>query len=141
MEPITFHGEAFSEYFCTKLLWNDPQLSPKIDQQAAEETYTKASSAIRYAQRQLRDREQARSTYTLPLARIAGLLGWRLGDTEKMVTELEQEEEGGAPLLDGDGDRSPPVRSTSWSARRTSPSSSIFPITPCMAPSLGSLTM
>lgn len=105
MEPITFQGEAFSEYFCTKLIWTDPQLGPKIDQQAAEETYKKASSAIRYAQRQLRDREQARSTYTLLLARIAELLDWRLGDTDKIVTELEQEEEGGAPLLDGGGDR------------------------------------
>ena len=105
MEPITFHGEAFSEYFCTKLLWTDPQLAPKIDQQAAEETYKKASAAIRYAQRQLRDREQARSTYALLLTRIAERLDWRLGDIGKIVTELEQEEEGGAPLLDGDGDR------------------------------------
>lgn len=105
MEPITFHGEAFSEYFCTKLLFTDPKLGPEIDEQAAEESYKKASSAIRYAQRQLRDREQARSTYTLLLARVAELLDWRLGDTAKIVTELEQEEEGGAPLLDGDDDR------------------------------------
>ena len=105
MEPITFHGEAFSEYFCTKLIWTDLQRGPTIDQQAAEDTYKKASAAIRYAQRQLRDREQARSTYTLLLARIAERLDWRLGGTGKIVTELEQEEEGGAPLLDGDGDR------------------------------------
>jgi hypothetical protein len=30
MDPITFHGEAFSEYFCTNLLWNDPQLGKEI---------------------------------------------------------------------------------------------------------------
>ena len=46
MEPITFHGEAFSEYFCTKLIWSDPQLGPRIDQQVAEETYKKASAAL-----------------------------------------------------------------------------------------------
>ena len=46
MEPITFHGEAFSECFCTKLIWSDPQLGPRIDQQAAEETYKKVSTAL-----------------------------------------------------------------------------------------------
>jgi len=87
MEPITFHGEAFSEYFCTRLLWTDPQLGPEIDQETAEQLYKKASSTVRFAQRQLSDREQARSTYTLLLQRLAELLEWRLGKTGKIVTE------------------------------------------------------
>lgn len=102
MEPVTFYGEAFSEYFCTKLLWTDPQLGSQIDQQAADELYKKASATIRFAQRELKDREHARSTYTLLLARLGELLGWRLGQTSKVVTELELEEEAGAPLLDAD---------------------------------------
>src|SRR5687767_2867327 len=102
MESINFHGEAFSEYFCTRLLWADPQLASQIDQQAAEDLYKKASSTVRFAQRQLRDREQARSTQSLLLDRLAELLGWRFGQAGKVVTELEQEEEGGTPLIDGD---------------------------------------
>ena len=105
MEPVTFSGEAFSEYYCTRLLWTDPQLGSEIDQDAAEKLYKTASSTVRFAQRQLRDRELARSTYTLLLGRLAELLGWRLGKTGKIVTELEQEEEGGAPLLDGEDNR------------------------------------
>ncbi len=67
MNPVTFHGEAFSEYFCTKLLWNDPQLSGELDSQTAEQLFKTASSKIRFAQRELRDREQARSTTSLLL--------------------------------------------------------------------------
>lgn len=102
MNSVTFHGEAFSEYFCTKLLWTDPQLGSELDPQAAEQLYKKASSNIRFAQRQLRDREQARSTSSLLLTPLAELLGWRLGESAKVVTELEQEEDAGAPLLDGE---------------------------------------
>ena len=98
MEPLTFQGEAFSEYFCTKLLWSDPQLQGLLDPEGADKLYKKASSVVRYAQRQLRDREQARSTYTLLLRPMADLLGWQLGDMEKIATE-EGEEEGGVPLL------------------------------------------
>lgn len=105
MDPVTFHGEAFSEYYCTRLLGTDPQLGKEINQRTAEELYRKASSTVRFAQRQLRDREQARSTYSLLLERLAPLLGWRLGAASKVVTELEQEEEGGVPLLDGGADR------------------------------------
>jgi len=104
MDSATFHGEAFSEYYCTRLLWTDPQLSKVIDQKAADDLFKKASSTIRFAQRQLRDRELSRSTYSLLLERLAPLLGWQLGQTGKVVTDLEQEEEGGAPLLDS-GDR------------------------------------
>jgi hypothetical protein len=105
MDPVSFHGEAFSEYYCTKLLWTDPQLGKEINQKSAENLYKQASSTVRFAQRQLRDREQARSTYSLLLERLCPLLGWRIGKTSKIVTELEQEEEGGVPLLDGDDDR------------------------------------
>src|SRR5688572_28420728 len=98
MGPVIFHGEAFSEYFCTRLLWTDPQLGQELDHQEAQNLYKKASSTIRFAQRQLRDREQARSTYSLLLPRLAELLNWRLGQTGKIVTELEQEEEAGATL-------------------------------------------
>ena len=94
MEPVTFHGEAFSEYFCRKLLWTDPQLGREIKQRTAADLYKKASSTVRFAQRQLRDREQARSTYSLLLERLAELFDWRLGKSGKVVTELEQEEEG-----------------------------------------------
>ena len=104
MESITFQGEAFSEYYCTRLLWSDPHLAAETDHLGAEQLYKKASSAIRFAQRQLRDREQARSTYTLLLNPLTELLGWRLGETNRIVTELEQEEEG-RPLLDGEDNR------------------------------------
>lgn len=98
MEPLTFQGDAVSEYFCTKLLWSDPQLRGLLDPEGADVLYKKASSLIRYAQRQLRDRDQARSTYTLLLRPLAELLEWQLGETEKIATE-EGLEEGGLPLL------------------------------------------
>ena len=51
MKPVTFAGEGFSEYFCTQLLWSDPQLKPLLDADGAEAGYKKASVAIRSAQR------------------------------------------------------------------------------------------
>src|SRR3954469_17371002 len=98
MKPVTFSGEGFSEYFCTQLLWSDPQLKPLLDAGGAEAGSKKASAAVRSAQRQLRDREQARSTLQLLLQPLAGLLGWRLGERSRVATE-EAEEEGGVPLL------------------------------------------
>ena len=98
MNPVTFSGEGFSEYFCTQLLPSDPQLRPLLDAEGAEAAYKRASAAIRSAQRGLRDREQARSTFGLLLQPLADLLGWRLGERSKVATD-EAEEEGGVPLL------------------------------------------
>jgi hypothetical protein len=47
MDALTFQGGAFSEYFCRKLLWTDPQLSPKLDLPEAERLYKRASSVFR----------------------------------------------------------------------------------------------
>jgi hypothetical protein len=98
MKPVTFAGEAFSEYCCTQLLPGDPQLRPLLDAAGAEASFKQTAAAVRSAQRQLRDREQARSTAQLLLQPLACLLGWRLGARSRIVTE-EQEEEGGVPLL------------------------------------------
>ncbi|NOT01002.1 MAG: hypothetical protein HOP29_10275 [Phycisphaerales bacterium] len=108
MQPVTFLGEAFSEYFCTRLLWDDPQLRGLLDPDGAEALYRRATSVVRYAQRQLRDREHARSTYSLLLGPIAELLGWRLGDAEKIATE-DGLEEGGVPLFP-EGESAPMAR-------------------------------
>jgi hypothetical protein len=104
VKQVTFSGEGFSEYFCTKLLWSDPMLKPLLDPDGAEAAYKGASAVVRSAQRALRDREQARSTFQLLLQPLAGLLGWRLGERSKVATE-EAEEEGGVPLLASDGGR------------------------------------
>jgi hypothetical protein len=104
MDAITFQGGAFSEYYCTKLLWNDPQLAPKIDLEEAQKLYKRASSVIRQAQRRLDGKIMPRSTYTDLLMPLAEVLGWRLGEASKVVTELEQEEEAGVPLLAEDRD-------------------------------------
>src|SRR5262245_60791850 len=98
MRPVTFTGDAFSEYFCTHLLWTDPQLRDALDPAAAEAVYGKASTLIRRAQRELADLQQARSTYTHLLNPLAELLGWRLGQRAAVATD-EGEEEGGVPLL------------------------------------------
>jgi hypothetical protein len=104
VKPVAFSGEGFSEYFCTQLLWSDPQLKPLLDADGAEAGFKRASAAVRSAQRALRDREQARSTFQLLLQPLAGLLGWRPGEQSKVATE-EAEEEGGVPLLAADGGR------------------------------------
>ena len=99
MEPITFQGGAFSEYFCRKLLWTDPQLSQRIDLAEADGSHKLASSFVRQAQPQLDGKFLARSTYTNLLNRLVEVLGWRLGEQSIVVTELEQEEEAGVPLV------------------------------------------
>ena len=99
MEPVTFQGGAFSEYYCTKLLWTDPQLASKIDLEEARKLYKRASSVIRQAQRRLDGKVMPRSTCSDLLQPLAEVLGWRLGEAGKVVTELEQEEEAGVPLL------------------------------------------
>ena len=104
MESITFQGGAFSEYFCTKLLWTDSQLASKIDLEEAQKLYKRASSVIRQAQRKLDGKIMPRSTYSDLLEPLAEVLGWRLGEASKVVTELEQEEEAGVPLLAEDRD-------------------------------------
>jgi hypothetical protein len=104
MKPLTFSGEGFSEYFCTQLLWSDPQLKLLLDADGAEASFKKASAAVRSAQRALRDREQARSTFQLLLQPLAGLLGWRLGERSRVATD-EAEEEGGVPLFASEGGR------------------------------------
>jgi hypothetical protein len=104
LNPLTFAGEGFSEYFCTQLIGSDPQLRTWLDADAAEADYKRASAMFRSAQRSLRDREQARSTTQLLLQPLAELLDWRLGERSRIATE-EQEEEGGVPLLPLDGDR------------------------------------
>ncbi len=104
MNPLTFAGEGFSEYFCTQLIGTDPQLKSWLDADTAEASYKKASAVVRSAQRSLRDREQARSTVRLLLQPLAELLDWRLGERSRIATE-EQEEEGGVPLLASDSDR------------------------------------
>jgi hypothetical protein len=98
MRPVTFTGEAFSEYFCTHLLWTDPHLRDATEPDAAEQLFGKASSALRRAQRELADLQQARSTYTHLLNPLAELLGWCVGQRATVATE-EGEEEGGVPLL------------------------------------------
>jgi hypothetical protein len=102
MNPITFAGEAFSEYFCTRLLWEEGRLRERLDPQGAAGTLRRASSALRHARRELRDRRQATSTRSLLLNPLAEILGWRLGPEERIET-AEGTEEAGAPLLDGDG--------------------------------------
>jgi hypothetical protein len=104
MDAITFQGGAFSEYYCTKLLWTDPQLAPKIDLAEAQKLYKRASSVIRQAQRRLDGKIMPRSTYSDLLTPLAEVLGWHLGEASKVVTELEQEEEAGVPLLAEDRD-------------------------------------
>jgi hypothetical protein len=104
MRPVAFTGDAFSEYFCSHLLWADPHLRDALDPAEAEGHYGKAAAVVRRAQRELADLQQARSTYTHLLNPLAELLGWHLGPQADVAT-AEGEEEGGVPLLDGDGGR------------------------------------
>ncbi len=102
MNPIAVSGEAFSEYFITHLLWDEPQLREHLDSQGAAQTLRRAQSALSHARRELRDRTQATSTRTLLLNPLAEILGWRLGEEERVET-AEGTEEAGAPLLDDGG--------------------------------------
>lgn len=101
MEGVYFQGDAFSEYYFTRLLWDEPRLSQHLGSDTLDAAYRDAVRVISRAQRQLRAREQARSTRTLLLSPLCEVLGWRLGDEESIETGAGTED-AGAPLLVGD---------------------------------------
>lgn len=98
MEPITFQGDAFSEYFLNRLMREEPRLRGRLGEESAERAWRQACRIIRDGQRALRERQQARSTRTLLLTPLAQVMGWRLGDEETVETG-EGDEAAGAPLL------------------------------------------
>jgi hypothetical protein len=103
MEPLTFHGDAFSQYFLTRLMWDESRLRGRLGEATVEKAWQAATRAIRDGRRALRDRQQPRSTRTLLLNPLAGILGWRLGTEERLETG-EGEEDAGAPLLVDSGE-------------------------------------
>jgi hypothetical protein len=103
MESLIFHGDAFSEYYLTHLMWDEPRLKPLLGSESAQSSYHRAATIISHAQRALRAREQPRSTRTLLLKPLGELLGWALGDEETVETG-EGAEDAGTPLvLNGQG--------------------------------------
>ena len=98
MESLIFYGDAFSEYYLTNLMWDEPRLKPLLGTESAQSSYRRAATIISHAQRALRAREQPRSTRTLLLKPLGELLGWALGDEETSET-AEGAEDAGTPLI------------------------------------------
>lgn len=98
MESLIFHGDAFSEYYLTHLLWDEPRLKALLGLDTIQASYRRAAAEILRAQRALRARQQSRSTRTILLNPIAEILGWTLGEASTVAT-AEGEEDAGQPLL------------------------------------------
>ena len=97
MESLTFAGDAFSEYYIRNLLWDEPRLRPLLGLDQVAATYRQAAAKVLRAQRELRARQQARSTQTLMLSPLAGVLGWEFGE-EQTIQTAEGLENAGLPL-------------------------------------------
>lgn len=97
MESLIFHGDAFSEYYLTHLLWDEPRIRPLLGLDTLQASYRRAAAEILRAQRALRARQQSRSTQTLLLNPLAEILSWTLGEASTVVT-AEREEDAGRPL-------------------------------------------
>lgn len=103
MEALTFQGDAFSEYYLTTLVWQEPKLKALLGTETAASAYRKSASTILRAQRALRARERARSTQTLLLGPLSEVFGWTLGE-EGTIETAEGSEDAGSPLF-VDGER------------------------------------
>lgn len=95
MESLTFNGDAFSEYYLTRLLWEEPRLQPLLGQQAVKASYRRSAAELLKAKRALKARHLSKSTRTLLLLPLADILGWDLGETDEVVETAEGSEDAG----------------------------------------------
>ncbi len=98
MSAFNVIGDAFSEYFLTRLLWEEPSLREYTGQTRAQESFKRAFRTIREAQKSLRDRRQVRSTETLLVEPLSEILGWDLENRERIDTDFGSEDAGRALL-------------------------------------------
>jgi len=98
MESLAFYGGSFSEYYLTRLLWEEPQLKPLLGLPSVTASFRRAAGEISRGQRALRARQLPRSTQTLLLNPLGNLLGWTLGEEETVETG-EGSEDAGFPLI------------------------------------------
>jgi hypothetical protein len=102
MDPLIFSGDAFSEYYFTQVIWEDTAVKADLDVSGANGALRRAATLISRAQRTLVERQRPASTQSALLLPLAELLGWQLGEPERVETE-EGSEEAGAALLDSEG--------------------------------------
>jgi hypothetical protein len=101
MSALTFQGDAFSEYYLTHVIWEDPRLRNLLGTDDLNASYRRAASELLRAERALRDRYTPKSTRTLLLNPLAEILGWNIGEEETVQTEVGIEDAGCALLVDG----------------------------------------
>jgi len=101
VSALTFQGDAFSEYYLTRVVWEDPKVRNLLGLDTVNASYRRGASELLRAERALRDRHMPRSTRTLLLNPLADILGWTLGEEEAVQTEIEVEDAGSALLVDG----------------------------------------
>ncbi|MHB8995892.1 MAG: Eco57I restriction-modification methylase domain-containing protein [Armatimonadota bacterium] len=102
MDPLIFSGDAFSEYYFTRVIWEDTAVKADLDVPGANGALRRAATLISRAQRTLVERQRAASTQSALLQPLAELIGWQLGEPERVETE-EGSEEAGAALLNSEG--------------------------------------
>lgn len=98
MSAFSVIGDAFSEYFLTRLLWEEPSLRDYTGQLSAQDSFKRAFRTVRESQKALRDRRQVRSTESLLVEPLSEILGWNLEDRERIDTDFGAEDAGRALL-------------------------------------------
>jgi hypothetical protein len=98
MEVLQVHGDAFSEYFLTRILPIEPKLLPRLDPTGADRAWREFSNLLRHAQREMRGSRQARVTRRVLMEPMARLFSWSVGDPSAVITSLG-EEDGSQPLF------------------------------------------
>lgn len=96
MSAFNVIGDAFSEYFLTRLLWDEPSLREYTGQTSAQDSFKRAFRTVREAQKALRDRRQVRSTESLLIEPLSEVFGWNLEDRERVDTDFGAEDAGRA---------------------------------------------
>ncbi len=96
MSAFNVIGDAFSDYFLTRLIWEEPSLREYTGQTSAQESFKHAFRTVREAQKALRDRRQVKSTESLLLEPLAEIFGWNLEERVKIDTDVGAEDAGRA---------------------------------------------
>lgn len=102
MKSYRLIGDAFSEYFLERVMFDDPKLGSAF--RMDEDLLREAQRLVRDARRVLAHRANAGSTQSQLLRPLAQLAGWQLEETSDSVETLHGAEDGGFVLRDEAGE-------------------------------------
>jgi hypothetical protein len=102
MKSYRLIGDAFSEYFLERILFEDPKLGSAFRMDG--DLLRDAQRLVRDARRTLAHRAAANSTESQLLRPLASLAGWSVAESSDMVETLHGAEDGGLIVSDASGE-------------------------------------